>query len=82
MLLWLLGAAGFRIYLEVASDDANAVLGALGGALTLLLWLYVMGLGLLLGAEVNAQRARRRRRRVAEETARDFEVEVSSATDV
>jgi membrane protein len=65
MVLWLLGAAGFRLYLEVASDDTNALLGALGGALTLLLWLYVMGLALLLGAEVNALLARRRRRRRA-----------------
>jgi membrane protein len=67
MVLWLLGAAGFRIYLELASDDTNALLGALGGALTLLLWLYVMGLALLLGAEVNAQLARRRRRRAAQD---------------
>jgi membrane protein len=65
MTLWLLGATGFRIYLEFASDDTNALLGALGGALTLLLWLYVMGLALLLGAEVNALLARRRRRRAA-----------------
>jgi membrane protein len=63
MVLWLFGAVGFRAYLVVASDDTNAVLGALGGALTLLLWLYVMGLGLLLGAEVNAHRTRRARRR-------------------
>ena len=80
--LWLLGAAGFRIYLEVASDDANAVLGALGGALTLLLWLYVMGLGLLLGAEVNAQRARHKRRRRAEETAREFAESVSDPAPI
>jgi membrane protein len=63
MILWLLGATGFRLYLELASDDTNALLGALGGALTLLLWLYVMGLALLLGAEVNALLARRRRGR-------------------
>ena len=65
MVLWLVGAAGFRVYLELASDDTNALLGALGGALTLLLWLYVMGLALLLGAEVNTLLARRRRRRAA-----------------
>ena len=65
MVLWLAGAIGFRVYLELAGDDTNAVLGALGGALTLLLWLYVMGLALLLGAEVNAQVARRRRRLAA-----------------
>ncbi|MGY6500591.1 MAG: YihY/virulence factor BrkB family protein [Acidimicrobiales bacterium] len=66
MALWMAGAVGFRIYLAVASNDANAVLGALGGGLTLLLWLYVMGLALLLGAEVNALNARRRRARMDE----------------
>jgi membrane protein len=54
MLLWLVGAVGFRAYLVVASGGANAVFGVLGGALTLLLWLYVMGLALLVGGEVNA----------------------------
>ena len=67
MALWLLGALGFRTYLEVASTDTNALLGALGGALTLLLWLYVMGLAVLLGAEVNALLARRGRGRVTAE---------------
>lgn len=60
MVLWIAGAIGFRIYLVFAGEDTNAVLGALGGALTLLLWLYVMGLALLLGAEVNALLTRRR----------------------
>jgi membrane protein len=54
MCLWLLGVVGFRIYLEVASNGTNVVFGVLGGALTLLLWLYVMGLALLLGGELNA----------------------------
>src|SRR5690606_22200282 len=29
--LWLLGAAGFRAYLAVASEGSNAVFGVLGG---------------------------------------------------
>ena len=59
MVLWLVGAVGFRAYLVVASSGANAVLGVLGGALTLLLWLYVMGLALLVGGEVNAHLVQR-----------------------
>lgn len=63
MVLWILGALGFRVYLVFASDGANAVFGVLGGALTLLLWLYVMGLALLVGGEVNAHLVQSGRRR-------------------
>ena len=35
-------------------DGANAIFGFLGGAISLLFWLYLMAMGLLLGAEVNS----------------------------
>lgn len=57
---WLVISLGFRVYLQVAAEG-NAVFGALGGALSLMLWLYLLGLGLLLGAEFNAVLAARRR---------------------
>ncbi|MBK5222990.1 MAG: YihY/virulence factor BrkB family protein [Acidimicrobiia bacterium] len=59
--LWLLGAGGFRAYLSIASEGSNAVFGVLGGGLILMLWLYVMGLGLLIGGEVNSHIERGRR---------------------
>lgn len=49
---WLLASAAFRIYLDVAASG-NPVFGALGGGLILLVWLYLLAFGLLLGAEVN-----------------------------
>jgi membrane protein len=52
--LWALGAVGFRLYLDLAAGSDSAVFGALGGAVVLLLWLYVMGLALLTGAELNS----------------------------
>lgn len=52
-LLWALLSLGFRAYLALA-PEANQVLGALGGALIVLLWLYLLALGLLVGGEVNA----------------------------
>ena len=64
--LWLLGGVGFRLYLELSTTGGgNAVLGTLGGLLTLLLWLYLMGLALLIGGEVNAIRHHRRVRGAA-----------------
>jgi membrane protein len=41
----------------------NATYGSIGGAMLLLLWLYMTGLMLLVGAEVNAEIARVARQR-------------------
>jgi membrane protein len=51
--MWLAVSLGFRLYLRVAGQG-NEVFGVLGGALTLLVWLYLIGIGLLLGGELNA----------------------------
>ena len=61
--LWLLATIGLRLYLQVLGSS-NPVLGALGGPLILLLWLYLLALGLLIGAEV-AQQFRLRRSEAA-----------------
>lgn len=58
---WLVVSLGFRLYLRVAAQG-NQVFGVLGGAMTLLVWLYLLGIGLLLGGELNAILAARRRR--------------------
>ena len=51
---WALASIGFQRYLGMTADGTNAILGLLGGALSLVVWMYLMALGLLLGAEVNA----------------------------
>ena len=53
-LWWTTVSLGFGTYLQFASTGANAIFGLLGGALSLLFWLYLMAMGLLLGAEVNS----------------------------
>ena len=50
---WLAVSLGFRAYLDAASSGMNAVFGLLGGALSLLIWLYLLAMGLLVGAEIN-----------------------------
>ena len=51
---WLVISGGFRAYLDLASSGVNAVFGLLGGALSLLLWLYLLSMGLLAGALLNS----------------------------
>ena len=55
---WALFSIAFRVYLTFASAT-NQVLGTLGGALIVLLWLYLLAVGLLLGGELNAVLAAR-----------------------
>ncbi len=52
-LLWLLTTLAFKFYVQrVASYNAY---GAIGGVIVLLLWFYVSGLAVLIGAELNSE---------------------------
>ncbi len=51
---WLAVSIGFRAYLDAVANGVNAVFGLLGGALILLVWLYLLAMGLLVGAEINS----------------------------
>ena len=50
--LWVLFSAGLRLYVLVA-QEGNAVFGALGGVLIVLLWFWLLALAVMLGGEVN-----------------------------
>lgn len=50
----VLGSLLFSLYLRVA-PSASATYGSLGAVVTLMLWLYLMGLMLLVGAEINSE---------------------------
>ncbi len=54
--LWLVVSIAFRLYL--ALFGGNEVFGVLGGALVILLWVYLLSFALLVGGEVNATLAR------------------------
>ncbi len=52
--LWLVFSLALRLYVHEFSNY-NATYGSLGGVILLMLWLYLTGIVLLLGAEVNSE---------------------------
>lgn len=52
--LWLGASFGLRFYVT-SFANYNATYGSIGGVILLMLWLYLSGLAILLGAEVNAE---------------------------
>ena len=53
-LLWVIVSLAFKVYVANFADY-NATYGAVGGVIVLLLWLYLSGLAILVGAEMNAE---------------------------
>ena len=51
---WLLASLGFRAYLHF-SNSYTVTYGSMGAVIILLMWFYITGLMLLLGAEINSQ---------------------------
>ena len=54
-LLWVAISLGFRVYLVNFGSYDNETYGAIGGVMVLLLWFYVSGIAILVGAELNAE---------------------------
>ncbi|HZY62829.1 MAG TPA: YihY/virulence factor BrkB family protein [Edaphobacter sp.] len=52
--VWLLASIGFRMYVHYF-NNFSITYGSLGAVIILLMWFYITGLALLLGAEINSQ---------------------------
>lgn len=52
VLLWVVASIGFRVYLHFFNSYSKTY-GSLGAAIILMVWLYLTGLAILVGGEVN-----------------------------
>ena len=53
-ILWVVASLAFKLYISNFTSY-NETYGAIGGVMVLLLWFYVSGIALLIGAELNAE---------------------------
>ena len=54
LLAWLATSFGLRVYLRYFGNY-NATYGSIGGVIILMLWLYLSGVALLIGAQINSE---------------------------
>ena len=54
VILWVLASLGFRLYVNSDFVSYNETYGSIGAAIVLLLYLYLVSLTILVGAELNA----------------------------
>ncbi|SCY25822.1 YihY/virulence factor BrkB family protein [Paracoccus tibetensis] len=64
--LWSAGSIAFSAYLS-SFNSYNRIYGSIGTVVALLMWFYLAGFSVLLGALINVEMARRRRMRAARE---------------
>jgi membrane protein len=59
LFIWVVGSVGFALYIG-NFGSYNKTYGTLGGVIIFLVWLWIVNLGILLGAELNAELERQR----------------------
>nr|WP_318272783.1 YihY/virulence factor BrkB family protein [Paracoccus saliphilus] len=69
--LWSAGSIAFSAYLS-SFNSYNRIYGSIGTVIALLMWFYLAGFSVLVGALINVELARRRRLQAAREARRGF----------
>jgi membrane protein len=54
VILWVAASFGFRVYLHFFNSYSKTY-GSVGAVIVLLLWLYISGLAILFGGEINSE---------------------------
>jgi membrane protein len=73
VVVWLLASGGFALYVSQFASY-NKAWGSLAGVIIMLTWLWISGLALLFGAEVNAETERSRELRRGEPAEDELQV--------
>ena len=79
-LLWGLASVAFSAYLS-SFNSYNRIYGSIGTVVALLMWFYLAGFSVLLGALINVELARRRRVRAAREARASVMAQVKKAAE-
>ena len=70
VLLFVAASIGFTLYLRF-NDSYSVTYGSIGAVIVLMLWLYLLGLSIVVGAEVNSEIAKAARARGREDAPDD-----------
>ncbi|MDO5657299.1 MAG: YihY/virulence factor BrkB family protein [Paracoccus sp. (in: a-proteobacteria)] len=79
-LAWAAASIGFSAYLA-QFDSYNRIYGSIGAVVALLMWFYLAGFSVMLGAVINVELARRRRINAARAARRAVVAELTSEAD-
>lgn len=74
VVVWLAASGGFAVYTSMFASY-NKTWGSLAAVIVMLTWLWLTGLALLFGAEINAEAERSRELRRGEPAERELQVE-------
>jgi membrane protein len=78
--LWAAASVAFSAYLS-SFNSYNRIYGSIGTVVALLMWFYLAGFSVLLGALINVELARRRRVRAAREARASLLADVKKAAE-
>jgi membrane protein len=58
VIIFILGSLGFSLYVRLSNDYSSTAYGGLGSVMVLMLWLFILGLAIVIGGEINSEIAK------------------------